>query len=163
MLAYYLGAEAAFLIGTLSDKIFALFWPPNVILFCGLLLVPQRKWPVYITAAFVAHVAAETRVGMPATQLLVAFLTNCMVACLNAYFIRRLIGGPPWLGTLRATILYILITVGVSPVLSAFGGAVVPIMGGGTTSDYWVFWGHWYLGECAAQSHARAGFPNLVR
>src|SRR5262249_2100868 len=32
-LAYFLGAEAAFYIGTLSDQIFALFWPPNVILF----------------------------------------------------------------------------------------------------------------------------------
>ena len=32
-LAYFLGAQAAFFIGTLSDQIFALFWPPNVILF----------------------------------------------------------------------------------------------------------------------------------
>src|SRR5215204_390153 len=94
--AYYVGAETAFLIGTLSDKIFALFWPPNVILFCALLLIPLRQWPIYIAAALVAHVAAETGVGMPTAQLLMAFLTNCMVACLNAYFIRRLIGGPPW-------------------------------------------------------------------
>ncbi|HET9220313.1 MAG TPA: hypothetical protein VFR18_25260, partial [Terriglobia bacterium] len=27
-LAYYLGAQAAFAIGTLSDRIFAPFWPP---------------------------------------------------------------------------------------------------------------------------------------
>ena len=32
-LAYFLGAQAAFFIGTLSDQIFALFWPPNVMLF----------------------------------------------------------------------------------------------------------------------------------
>ncbi len=30
-IAYYIGAELAFLIGTLSDKIFAPFWPPNVV------------------------------------------------------------------------------------------------------------------------------------
>jgi hypothetical protein len=35
-LIYFLGAEAAFYIGTLSDQIFALFWLPNVVLFCAL-------------------------------------------------------------------------------------------------------------------------------
>src|SRR6185503_10510669 len=35
-LAYYLGAEAAFVVGTLSDKIFAPFWPPNIISLCTL-------------------------------------------------------------------------------------------------------------------------------
>ena len=43
-LAYYLGAQFAFLIGTLSDQVFALFWPPNVIL-CALLFRPRREWP----------------------------------------------------------------------------------------------------------------------
>ena len=88
-LAYFLGAEAAFFIGTLSDQIFALFWPPNVVLFCALLIVPQRQWWLYIAAAFPAHVIAELGVGMPVPQLLVAFATNCMVALLNAY------GGAP--------------------------------------------------------------------
>src|SRR5262245_40238253 len=97
-LAYLLGAEAAFYIGTLSDQIFALFWPPNVILFCALMIVPQRDWWLYIAAAFPAHVVAELGVGMPAPELLVAFATNCMVALLNAYAVRRLAGDPPWLG-----------------------------------------------------------------
>src|SRR4029453_5483507 len=34
-IAYYLGALAAFTIGTLTDRIFAPFWPPNVVLFCA--------------------------------------------------------------------------------------------------------------------------------
>ena len=83
-IAYFLGAQAAFLIGTLSDQIFALFWPPNVILFFALMVVPQRDWWVYIAAAFPAHALAELGVGMPVPQLLVAFATNCMVALLNA-------------------------------------------------------------------------------
>jgi integral membrane sensor domain MASE1 len=144
-LAYYLGAEAAFFIGTLSDKIFALFWPPNVFLFCALLIVPERHWWRYIAMAFPAHTIAELVVGMPVPQLLVAFVTNCMVALLNAYAIRYWIGGPPWFGTFRAASTYILITAGLSPAISALGGAVVPILGGGPPSDYWIFWSHWYL------------------
>ena len=45
-MAYYLGAEAAFLIGTLSDKMFAPFWPPNSVLFCALALLPYQRWPL---------------------------------------------------------------------------------------------------------------------
>ena len=144
-LAYLLGAEAAFYIGTLSDQIFALFWPPNVVLFCALMIVPQRDWWLYIVAAFPAHVVAELGVGMPAPQLLVAFATNCMVALLNAYAVRRFVGDPPWFGNFRKASIYIVITAGIAPAVSALGGAFVPILGGGALEDYWIFWSHWYL------------------
>jgi signal transduction histidine kinase len=144
-LVYFLGAEAAFYIGTLSDRIFALFWPPNVILFCALLIVPQRRWWLYIAAAFPAHVIAEVGVGMSAPELLVAFATNCAVALLNAYGVRRFVGDPPWFGTFQKASLYIVIAAGVSPALSALGGAFVPILGGGPVSNYWIYWAHWYV------------------
>jgi len=144
-LIYFLGAEAAFYIGTLSDRIFALFWPPNVVLFCALLIAPQRRWWLYIAAAFPAHVIAELGVGMPVPQLLVAFATNCMVALLNAYGVRRFVGDPPWFGTFKKASLYIVIAAGVSPALSALGGAFVPILGGGALANYWIYWAHWYV------------------
>jgi signal transduction histidine kinase len=144
-LLYIFGAEVAFCIGTLSDKIFALFWPPNVILFCALLIVPQRNWWQYIAAAFPAHAIAELSVGMPLPQLLVAFATNCMVALLNAYAVRRFVGDPPWFGNFHKASLYIVIAAGIGPVIAALGGAFVPILGGGSFSEYWVFYSHWYL------------------
>src|ERR1700682_5571287 len=114
-LAYFLGAEAAFYIGTLSDQIFALFWPPNVVLFCALLIVPQRHWWLYIAAAFPAHAIAEPGGGMPLPQMLVAFTTNCTVALLNAYAVRRFVGDPPWFGNFRKASLYIVIAAGIGP------------------------------------------------
>src|SRR5215469_8860215 len=120
--AYFIGAEAAFLIGTLSDRIFAPFWPPNVILFCALLLSPRRDWWVYIAAAFPAHVIAEMRIGMQPPQFLVAFLTNCLIAVLSAFLLRT-VSEAPWLGSLKRASLYILITAVVSPALSSLGGA----------------------------------------
>jgi signal transduction histidine kinase len=144
-LLYFVGAEVAFYIGTLSDQIFALFWPPNVILFCALLIVPQRRWWAYVAAAFPAHVAAELTVGMPAPQLLVAFATNCLVVLPNAWAVRRFVGGPPWFGNWRAASRYIIITAGIGPAIAALGGAFVPIMGGGALADYWLFWSHWYF------------------
>jgi integral membrane sensor domain MASE1 len=82
-MAYYLGAEAAFLIGTLSDRIFAPFWPPNAILFCALAVLPYRRWPLYIIAVFPAHAIAELGVGMGWSQLVVAFVTNCIVCSIE--------------------------------------------------------------------------------
>src|SRR5262249_19793419 len=82
-------------------------------------------------------------VGMPAPQLLVAFATNCMVALLNAYTVRRFVGDPPWFGNFRKASIYIVITAGIAPAVSALGGAFVPLLGGGAFADYWIFWSHW--------------------
>ena len=161
-LAYYLGAQAAFYIGTLSDQIFALFWPPNVILFCALVAVPQRRWWLYIAAVFPAHVIAEHGVGMPIPQMLVAFATNCMVALLNAYAVRRFVGDPPWFGSFQKACIYIVITAGISPGVSAFGGAFVPILGGGALADYWTFYAHWFLANALPSLTLGPVFLHLV-
>src|SRR6478752_274492 len=97
---YYLGAEAAFATGTLTQQ-FAPFWPPNVVLLCALLVAPRRHWPLYIAAAFPAHVLAERGVAMPLAQLLAAFGCNVCVALLNAAAISRLLRSPARLGNLR--------------------------------------------------------------
>ena len=142
--AYYLGAEIAFLVGTLSDKIFAPFWPPNVVLFCALVLNPPRRWWIYILAVLPAHVAAELRVGMPITQLFVAFVTNCLVAAVNAFALQWLKVGPPWFGNIRNATAYVFVTAFVGPALCAFGGAFVQILGGGSIDNYGLYWAHWY-------------------
>ena len=143
-LAYFIGAETAFYIGTMSDRVFALFWPPNVILFCALMIVPQRHWWRYVAAVLPAHVIAEIGVGMSTSQLLAAFATNGAVAVFNAYGVRRFMDGPPWFGNFSKALTYIVIAAGLGPALAAFGGACVPIVGGAPPSDYWVFWSHWY-------------------
>jgi PAS domain S-box-containing protein len=143
--AYFVGAQIAFLIGTLPDRIFAPFWPPNVILFCALLLASRQRWWLYVVAAFPAHVLAELHVGMSAGQLLIAFATNCSVAILNAAATRRILGDLPWPSNLRTTPYYIVITAVISPAICALGGAFVPILGGEAIQNYLLFYGQWYL------------------
>jgi signal transduction histidine kinase/integral membrane sensor domain MASE1 len=143
--AYFAGAEIAFLIGTLSDRIFAPFWPPNVILFCALLVAPNRQWWRYIVAAFPAHALAELQVGMPAVQLTSAFATNCLLASMNAAILRRILGELPWPNKLRTASYYVLITVVANPAACALGGAFVPILGGEDIENYPTFWAQWYL------------------
>jgi PAS domain S-box-containing protein len=142
--AYWLGCRAAFLVGTLSDKIFAPFWPPNIVLLCALLLTPRQRWWLCLLAAFPAHVAAELEIGMGTPQLLVAFATNCAVALLGAAALQKYVGGPPWFDSLRKVSLYVLITTVTAPAFVALGGAFVPILGGGPVENYWRYWLDWY-------------------
>ena len=161
-IAYYLGAEIAFLVGTLSDRIFAPFWPPNVVLFCALVLTPPRQWWIYIVAVLPAHIAAELRVGMPATQLLVAFVTNCSVAVINAFALRwlkvesslvrqRSARRRPMFSSPRSLVR-----------LSAhFGGAFVQILGGGSIEHYGIVLGTLVRIERAGQPDARSNRTDL--
>ena len=144
-MAYYLGAQAAFLIGTLSDKIFAPFWPPNAILFCALVLVPYRRWPLYIVAVLPAHIIAELSVGMGWLQQFLAFVTNSMVALLSAFGLRYLLGGPPWFNSLHRAVGYTLITAVFAPGISALAGAFVRPAGGADLANYAQFWTEWYV------------------
>jgi signal transduction histidine kinase len=148
--AYYVGAEAAFLVGTLSDKIFAPFWPPNILLFCALVLAPYRQWPIYFLAALPAHIAAELSVGMHWAHIWVAFATNCAVAAINAFGLRYLVGQPPWLDTFYKALVYVLITAVVGPAAVALGGAFVRIKGGGDIQNYWIFGEEWYAANALA-------------
>ena len=149
-IAYYLGAQAAFFLGTLSDRIFAPFWPPNVILFCALLFVPYKRWWHYAAAAIPAHILAELQVGMPMLQIAVAFVTNCMVAFLSAAGVRGLLGGPPWLDSFQRASVYVVITAVVSPGVAALGGAFVRISEGAALEFYGLFWAQWYLANALA-------------
>jgi len=143
--AYWLGAEAAFLVGTLSDKIFAPFWPPNVILLAALLTTPARHWPLYIIACFPAHVAAEFGVGMDWPQLWIAFVTNCMVALLSATGLRVLFPGRFVIRSFDTALLYVLVAAIGSPAICALGGAFVRVAGGGEMANYGLYWQQWFF------------------
>lgn len=149
--AYFVAAEAAFYVGTLSDKIFAPFWPPNAVLFCVLLATSYRQWWIFILAVAPAHVLAEMQVGMPPFQMAVAFATNCAVAALNAWSTRRLLLGSIGLATAQHAVLYILTTACLIPSLIALGGAFVRIVGEGHMEEYWVFWLQWFASNALAQ------------
>jgi signal transduction histidine kinase len=147
---YYLGAELAFAVGTLSDKIFAPFWPPNIVLLCALIIAPYRRWWVYIAAVFLPHAVAELGVGMGWWQLLVAFATNCMFSVLGAFGFRYFVVARPWLGNFNKAVFYVLITAIAAPALAALGGAFVRVVGGGAIADYWLYWEQWYLANALA-------------
>ena len=142
--AYLIAAELAFFVGTLSDKIFAPFWPPNIVLLSALLLA-RRGWRwIAVLAAFPAHVIAETKIGMSLSVLLAAFATNLAVAALSAAVIQSRLVERPWFATFRSTASFVFIVGFVCPAVVAIGGAFVPILSGGGLGSYWNSWMQWF-------------------
>jgi two-component system NarL family sensor kinase len=142
--AYYLGAKAAFAIGTLTQQ-FAPFWPPNVVLLCAFLVTPRRSWPLLILACLPVHVLAEHGIAMPAAQLFAAFGGNVAVALLSAHALLRLLPERNWFSDLRSAVTYMHWAVVLSPALVACAAAFEPILGNGSLGDYGQFWWRWYL------------------
>jgi signal transduction histidine kinase len=120
------------------------------VLFCALLMVPPRSWWLYVAATIPAHVIAELSVGMPASQMLVAFVTNWGVAIFNASAARYLLGPLPWFDSPGKTCIYIAVTAVAGPALVALGGAFVPILGGGDIQHYWTFWAQWAMSSAVS-------------
>lgn len=91
--AYYLGAQVGFALQS-PNAPQSVLWLPNSILLGALLIVPYRKWPLYLAAAFPAQMLMAWQTAAPATTLALLFLTNCADAALGAFLVRRIAGSP---------------------------------------------------------------------
>jgi signal transduction histidine kinase len=141
---YWVGAQIAFFVGTLSDSSFAPFWPPNVILLSALLLVTRDRSWICVAAALPAHILAELQIGMNIPSLLVAFTANILVAILSTMAIRRWLTAPLALDDFRKASVFVAAVGFACPALAAFVGAIVPILGGDTPRHYQTYWLQWF-------------------
>ena len=134
---YYIGANLGFIL-KLPPTTPSVMWPPNAILTATLLLAPPSRWPIYLLAAFPAHLAALLGVRMMSGFVLVVFLTNCSEALLGALIVRRLSDAPGRFDTLRRVVVFIIGAVLLGPFLSSFldAGAVTSLLG----EPFWMVW-----------------------
>lgn len=107
-MAYYLGAQIGFALQS-PNAPQSVLWLPNSILLGALLIVPYRKWPVYLAAAFPAQMLMAWLTAAPAATLALLFLTNCADAALGAFLVRRIAGsiGPFEFDGLRNTAIFV--------------------------------------------------------
>ena len=65
--AYYLGAQIGFALQS-PNAPQSVLWLPNSILLAVLLIVPFRRWPVYLAAAFPAQMLVSVGTGAPVEE-----------------------------------------------------------------------------------------------
>ena len=134
---YYAGANFGFIL-RFPPATPSVMWPPNAILTATLLLTPPRLWPIYLAAAFPAHLAANHGMDWPSTMVLAVFVTNCSEALIAASITRRLSSGPARLDSLHQVAIFLFGVVLVAPFVSSFfDAAVVSTL---RPEPYWLVW-----------------------
>jgi PAS domain S-box-containing protein len=136
--SYYLATQIAWAL-TFPDSRVSLFFPPQAVLLCILLLVPTRHWWAYVLAAVSAHLFATQQAGWPLAYALTCEAFDALKCVSAAAGIRFLIKSPIKSLTLRDAILFVLVAVVCVPFGTAFWGASFTVSWGFGTR-YWVEW-----------------------
>ena len=87
--AYYLGAQIGFALQA-PNAPQSVLWLPNSILLAALIVLPARRWPTYLLAAFPAQMLVAWQTDAPLLTMGLLFVTNCADAALGALLVQRL-------------------------------------------------------------------------
>ena len=137
-ICYYVATQIAWTL-TFPDSKVSLFFPPQAVLLCVLLLVPTRHWWAYVFAAVSAHFVATQQADWPTMYALTCEAFDAVKCVSAAAGIRLLIKSPLKAITLGDAILFVLIAVVLVPFGTAFWGASFTVSYGFGT-HYWVEW-----------------------
>ena len=86
-LGYYAGAWLAKAL-RFPESHLSLIWPPTAILLAALLLVPLRKWWIYLLAVIPVHVFLQLQDGVPGWGIVSQLIGNFIQASLAAFSVR---------------------------------------------------------------------------
>ena len=138
--AYYLGAQIGFALQS-PNAPQSVLWLPNSILLAVLLIVPFRRWPAYLAAAFPAQMLVAVGAGAPPLTLALLFLTNCADASLGAFLVRRVTrsDGPFVFDGLAATVIFVAFGATLPTILLSFADAGISVATGWSDSYYAAF------------------------
>lgn len=130
---------------TMSEGI-AIAWLPNGLLLALFLLRPIREWPIYASVIIPAEIIADIPV-FTWLQALQFALINLAETMLSAYLIRRFSSDSHNFHNLHYILLFIVIALCFSPILSALFGALVYHTQIESQSNFLAFWRIWLFGD----------------
>jgi PAS domain S-box-containing protein len=135
---YYLATRTAWLLCFPDSKV-SLFFPPHAVLVSILLLVPTRHWWAFTLAAVGSHFVATQQADWPPLYALQCEAFDAVKALLTAAGIRVFIKSPFHLISLREAVIFVLIAVILTPLVTSFWGAAFTVANHYGTR-YWVEW-----------------------
>jgi PAS domain S-box-containing protein len=142
--AVFFGAyvTVAVLSGALGPGNTCLFWPPAGIYVASLLLVPKRRWPVFVATATLAELLVDFSYYRFSLNVSLGLaLANAVDAVSAAYLFRRYCGESLRFSTLHRHPLAMLLAFAVGPAVGAWvGAAVMTVATGGSFVSHWLSW-----------------------
>src|SRR5215475_8136664 len=137
-LGYYVGAWSAKAL-RFPDSHLSLIWPPTAILLAALLLVPGRKWWIYLLAIIPVHVFVQSQDDVPSWGIISQLIGNFSQALLAAFSVRYFNKEAPLFNNFRGVVVFTLGAVIFAPVIVSSIAAYLYVLSGWEQS-YWYAW-----------------------
>ena len=148
LLGFELAFYVAYRIGMGFSQVSAApFWFPDSVLLCALLLTQPRRWWWYVLGTLPVRVLAAPA-HVPHWFLLLTFVIDSVKNVGLAIVLRRALGVPTRLATVRRFAGYCLLAVVLFPALSAVAGAAARTRLG---YAFWPTWQQWFIGNALTQ------------
>jgi PAS domain S-box-containing protein len=109
-------------------------WLGNVLLVSVLVLVPRRRWPILMAAAFAANILYDLQTGLTIRTTSVLILSDTFEVLTAAFCLTYFFDGVPRLDSVKALAKYSFFAVFLTPLVGASVGALAE------SSDYWTNW-----------------------
>ena len=123
-------------------------WLPDSVLLCTLLLVPRKKWWLYVLMTVPIRFVPAVRAPVGAWFLWLTWTNDVAKGLLAAHLLQYAIGNPIRLNTVRRYATYLGIAVVLAPMLSGFFGALLRHLA--LRHAFWPAFGQWSLGDALA-------------
>jgi signal transduction histidine kinase len=123
-------------------------WLPDAVLLCTLLLVPRKKWWLYVLMTMPIRFVPAVRAPIGAWFLWLTWTNDVAKGLLTAHLLQYAIGNPIRLNTVRRYATYLGIAVVLAPMLSGFFGGLLRHLALGHA--FWPAFGQWSLGDALA-------------
>src|SRR5215510_14800639 len=107
-LGYYFGAWIAKAL-RFPDSHLSVVWPPTAILLGALLLVPARKWWIYLLAVIPVHVFVQVQDGVPGWGIVSQLIGNFSQASLAAFSVRYFNKDAPLFNNFRGVVVFMVV------------------------------------------------------
>ena len=120
------------------------FWFPDSVVLCALLVVPPKRWWVFLLAPLPIRLLVMVPPSTPVWFLLVAYAIDSARALATAAALRRFLPDVLAFRSIQHLAIFGLFAVVLVPGTAAFAGAAART---GLGHDFWRAWGQWYLGN----------------
>lgn len=123
-------------------------WLPDSVFLCTLLLVPRKKWWMYVLVSATIRFVPAVRAPVAAWFLWLTWTNDVAKALLVAHLLQYANGNPVRFNTVRKYASYLGIAVILAPVLSGLFGALLRHLA--LRHSFWPAFGQWALGDILA-------------
>ena len=120
------------------------FWFPDSVVLCALLVVPPKRWWVFILAPLPIRLLVMVPPNTPLWFLLAAYAIDSARALVTAGALRRFLPDVLAFRSIQHLAIFGLFAVVLVPAAAALAGAAART---GLGHDFWRAWGQWYLGN----------------